>query len=92
MIVTMEISLYPIADDYIPPIRQFIYRLRESLQASGGAVIVTNQMSTQMRGELSDLMRALEAAVDATFEGGGKASVVVKLLNADLDISHHPDV
>ncbi len=92
MIVSMEISLYPIADEYIPPIKAFIYRLRESLASSEGAVIVTNQMSTQVRGELADLMRALEAAVEATFETGGKASVVVKLLNSDLDIARHPHV
>ena len=47
MRITAEISLYPLTDGFVDDIRDFIHRLREE----PGLEVVSNQMSTQLRGE-----------------------------------------
>ena len=47
MKLTAELSLYPLAEDYIPVIRTFIEKAREH----GDIDIVTNAMSTQICGD-----------------------------------------
>ena len=55
MKIGVEISLYPLTEDYIPPIRGFIDRLN----ADGRFKVVTNDMSTQVFGAYDDVMEAL---------------------------------
>ncbi len=76
MHVAVELSLYPLTDGYIPPIKDFIERLnaREDLQ------VVTNSMSTQVSGELPDVMRALHQEMESTFGAGHRAVFVMKVL------------
>ena len=64
MRVAVDISLYPLADDFIPPIDDVIRRLNshESLE------VTTNRMSTQVRGEYDDVMAALNREIKTTFE------------------------
>ena len=52
--------------------------------------VVVNQLSTQLRGELVDVMEALETAMRRSFDGGGPQALVVKFLNADLPIAEPP--
>ena len=47
MRTAVEISLYPLDADYVPPIKDFI----ERLNAHAGLTVVTNAMSTQVAGE-----------------------------------------
>lgn len=81
MRVTVEISLYPIADDYIPPIDDVIERLNahESLE------VITNPMSTQILGNYDEVMAALNREIKATFESSPKAVFVIKILNNPID-------
>ncbi len=55
MNIGVEISLYPLHDDYIPPIRGFIDRLN----ADGRFKVMTNDMSTQVFGRYEEVMEAL---------------------------------
>jgi len=88
MRITAEISLYPLQQDYLPKIEAFI---REIHRAEGLEVRV-NQTSTQARGELRDVVAALERALEAAFADGSPQSLVVKFLNADLPIGTAPEV
>ncbi len=47
MKITVDISLYPLDSNYLPPIKDFIRQLRRC----EGLELVTNQLSTQIRGE-----------------------------------------
>ncbi len=77
MRVAVDISLYPLSDDFIPPIRDVIERLNtyESIE------VVTNPMSTQLRGEYDDVMAAISQEVKITFETLPKAVFAIKILN-----------
>ncbi len=77
MRVAVDISLYPIADDFIPPIDDVIERLNshESLE------VITNPMSTQVFGEYDEVMAALNQEIMTTFESSPKAVFAIKILN-----------
>ncbi len=76
MEIAVEISLYPLDADYIPPIQDFIDRLN----THGGLKIITNSMSTQVFGEYSRVMQALNAELRGTFETNEKAAFAMKVL------------
>lgn len=77
MKVAVDISLYPLDRDFIPPISDVIERLNQhdSLE------VWTNAMSTQLVGEFDDVMDALRTELGATFERLPKAVFVMKMLN-----------
>ena len=79
MRTAVEISLYPLSADYVPPIKEFIERLR----GRAGLEVVTNAMSTQVAGEHSGVFAALEAETRATFAAGGRAVFVMKVLGGE---------
>lgn len=76
MRVAVDISLYPLDADFIPPIRDFIDRLN----AYPGLRVETNAMSTQLSGEHDAVFAALAAETRATFAGEARAVFVIKLL------------
>jgi hypothetical protein len=76
MDIGVEISLYPLRQDYIPPIRGFI----ERLNADGRFRVITNDMSTQVFGRYEEVMEALTRELRPTFEQDGKAIFVMKVL------------
>ncbi len=80
MRVAVDISLYPLADDFIPPIKDVIDRLN----ANSSVDVVTNAMSTQIRGEYDDVMAALNKEIKTTFEQCPKAVFAIKILNNPL--------
>ena len=80
MNVSVEISLYPLADDYIGPIREFIARL----QAEPHIEVLPNTMSTQVFGPYERVMAVLAKALKATHQKTPKAAFVLKILNGDL--------
>jgi hypothetical protein len=76
MNIGVEISLYPLRDDFIPPIRSFIDRLN----ADGRFKVMTNDMSTQVFGPYEDVMSALMREIKPTLERDGKSVFVMKVL------------
>jgi len=88
MNITAEISLYPLAEDFTHGITAFILRLR----AEPGLEIVTNQLSTQVRGDFTAVTGALDRCMRATMEEGGPLVFVVKYVNADLPIATKPNI
>jgi uncharacterized protein YqgV (UPF0045/DUF77 family) len=80
MRVAVDISLYPLDENFIPPIDDVIARLNghERIEVS------TNAMSTQLRGEYEDVMFALHQEIKMTFESLPKAVFAIKILNNPL--------
>ena len=76
MHIGIEISLYPLKDDYIAPIEEFIQRLNHEPRFR----VVTNSMSTQIFGPPEELLSALAREMRVTFEKVGKAVFVLKVL------------
>ena len=77
MKVAVDISLYPLDADFIPPIKDVIARLNEHDTLE----VWTNAMSTQLVGELDDVMNALRQEIGTTFETLPKAVFAIKILN-----------
>lgn len=64
MDIGVEISLYPLDADFIPPIREFI----ERLGADPRLRVVPNSMSTQVFGGYDDVLATLTRELRTTFE------------------------
>lgn len=86
MRVTAEMSLYPLQGQPLDKILAFI----ETVHGDARLEVVVNQMSTQVRGELRDVMSVLTTALERSFGAGGSQSLVLKILNADLPIGTPP--
>ena len=81
MDIGVEISLYPLADDFIPPIAGFIERLNRH----SGLKVVTSSMSTQVFGEYQRVFEVLGRECRQTFEEAGKSIFVMKVLGPLAD-------
>ncbi len=89
MRITAELSLYPLASEQ--PVERIIGFVRE-LREQPGIEVLTNQMSTQLRGEMDDVQRAVDACMKAVMESGDRVVLVAKYLNADLPIESPPQL
>lgn len=76
MHIAVDISLYPLADGYLPPIKDFIARLA----ARPGLRVDTNTMSTQVSGQLADVLPALQEEMAVTFDAAQRSVFVMKVL------------
>jgi len=77
MKVAVDIRLYPLDADFIPPIKNVIDRLNMHNELE----VWTNAMSTQIIGEFDDVMNALKEELGTTFELLPKAVFVMKMFN-----------
>jgi uncharacterized protein YqgV (UPF0045/DUF77 family) len=69
-------SLYPLTGEFIPPILDFIERLK----AQPGLQVATNSMSTQVSGDYDRVFDALKAELRASLDGPHRAVLVMKVL------------
>jgi uncharacterized protein YqgV (UPF0045/DUF77 family) len=76
MDIGVEISLYPLHQEYLPPIEDFIARINRD----GALRVVTNSMSTQIFGDYDAVMQRLLPELRSTFEHNDKAVFVMKVL------------
>jgi uncharacterized protein YqgV (UPF0045/DUF77 family) len=79
MRTAIEISLYPLDANYIPPIKDFIDRLNMYPEIT----VVTNAMSTQIVGEHARLFELLSQETAQTFAADGRFVFVMKVLGGD---------
>ena len=79
MDIGVEISLYPLQQDFAEVIHQFIGRLN----SDGRFKVVSNSMSTQVFGPYDEVLDAVRRELRSTFEGletsAGKAAFVMKV-------------
>jgi uncharacterized protein YqgV (UPF0045/DUF77 family) len=80
MQISVDLSLYPLQDDYIPVIIDFIHRV----QAHEGVDVVRNQMTTQLFGEYTRVMAVLTEELRRSFETYGKSVIVARIVNGDV--------
>jgi len=76
MDIGVEISLYPLHQQFIPPIRDFINRLNADQRLR----VVTNSMSTQVFGDYDVVMLLLVRELRVTLASNDKAVFVMKVL------------
>ena len=79
MNISVDISYYPLQEEFIPHILDFIQRLK----THEGLVANTNGMSTQVFGEYDLVMGALTAEIKKSFQLPHSV-FVMKVINADL--------
>lgn len=79
MIISAELSLYPLSADYEPVIRCYIAALR----AFEALDVRTHAMSTEIYGDYDTVMAAIQSATRAVFEQDNSAVLVAKFLNRD---------
>lgn len=79
MRIAIDISLYPLDVDFVPPIKDFIERLNRR----PGLRVETNAMSTQVSGEHDVVFAALADETRTTFASNSRAVFVMKVLGGE---------
>jgi uncharacterized protein YqgV (UPF0045/DUF77 family) len=78
MFLSVQLSCYPLTDDYKPPIRALIERLKQS-----GLEVYPGRMSTEIFGEHDEVMQVLSDTLKWSFEEYGKSVFVAKMMEGD---------
>lgn len=87
MTATIEVSMYPLREDYEKQILAFLALLHKESEL----VIRVNAMSTQVKGDYDLVFETLKNATKEVYQKGVKASFVIKVLHADLDLGYNYD-
>jgi uncharacterized protein YqgV (UPF0045/DUF77 family) len=80
MNASIEISMYPLTNQYGTPILQFINRLKTYKDLT----VISNSMSTQIFGPYDTLMEAIQKEMKTSFELQQNVVMVLKIANLDL--------
>lgn len=80
MKISVEISMYPLADDFIPPIKDVIagFNRYEEME------VITSATSTQLFGDYDLVMDALKTEMKLSYQQYGRAVFVTKFINGDV--------
>lgn len=81
MQVAVDISYYPLTDNYEPSIKEFIRQLKQH----PGLTVATNPLTTQISGDYDVVMNAIQAEIKRSLLNGPVASFVLKVLNVDIE-------
>jgi len=81
MKMSVEISMYPLDENFGEHILNFIKRIKSHPNISSK----TNSMSTQIFGEYDVVMSILQKELKPVFADKIKTVMVMKFINADLD-------
>jgi uncharacterized protein YqgV (UPF0045/DUF77 family) len=78
MQLAVEISLYPLHQEYVPYIKDFIDRLNTDPKL----FVRTSHTSTLVSGEFDHVMQVMQSQMKKSFEQVGQAVFVCKFLNS----------
>ena len=81
MICSVEISMYPLKEDFKPSIIAFIKNLRKY----SFVTVSTNGMSTQVFGEYKRVMNAINTEIESTFLNENSVVFNLKVINSYLE-------
>jgi uncharacterized protein YqgV (UPF0045/DUF77 family) len=81
MKTSVEISYYPLNENYLKPIGDFIDRLNTYEEL----IVKTNGMSTQVFGDYDAVMKAITREIKTSIELPHSV-FVMKVINADLQV------
>lgn len=79
MRISIDISLYPLNENYVEPILNFI----DKLESNTKLIVKRNSLSTQIFGEYSDVMACLDSEIEAVFNTLPESVFVLKLVGMD---------
>ncbi len=82
MVITAELSLYPLEKDYEESIIHFIRKLKEN----DGVEVMTHAMSTFVKGESKQVFAAIEQAMAEVDNRSVTFSLVIKAINRSLPV------
>lgn len=88
MKIVADMSLYPLKEGPVPDIVEFI----RELQLQEGIEIVSNQLSTQLRGEFEAVTGAIQRCMHKAMQAPNTVVLVVKYLNIDVAIDKPPSL
>ncbi len=88
MKIVADISLYPLKNGPIPNIIEFIKELR----GQDGIEIVSNQLSSQLRGEFEAVTGAINHCMRKAMTAPNTVVLVVKYLNIDVELESPPSL
>ena len=78
---SVEISMYPLKEDFKPSIIQFIKNLRKHSFIK----VDSNGMSTQVFGDYRRVMNAINSEMESTFLNENSVVFTLKVINSDLE-------
>lgn len=78
MKISVDISYYPLSQEHIPPILDFIERLKAHQQL----LVRTNGLSSQVFGEYDEVMEVVKQEIRKSFELPNSV-FVIKIVNVD---------
>ena len=81
MFCSVEISMYPLKEDFKPSIIAFIKNLRKYPFVK----VTTNGMSTQVFGEYKRVINAINTEMENTFLNENSVVFNLKVINSDLE-------
>jgi len=79
MRISVDISLYPLNEQYVKPILTFIAKL----ETNPNLIIKRNSLSTQVFGEYRDVMDCLDDEIEAVFDAIPESVFVLKMIGTD---------
>ena len=79
MRISIDISLYPLNENYIEPILTFIAKL----ETNANLIVKRNSLSTQVFGEYRDVMDCLDDEIEAVFAAIPASVFVLKMVGSD---------
>ncbi len=80
MNISLEISMYPLQEDFIPAIDGFLRHLHKA----GGISVKTNAMSTQVFGPVNEVFKAAQTGIEKIYQQVDQCPFVIKVLNGDV--------
>ncbi|HPB02150.1 MAG TPA: hypothetical protein PLZ67_04280 [Bacteroidales bacterium] len=86
MKISVDISYYPLTENFKIPIKKFIAQLNSYSEIS----VKSNGMSTQVFGEYADVMRIVTKEIETAMELP-HSIFILKMANATLDNDYNPN-
>ncbi len=81
MKLTVDISLYPLKDQYIPPIKDVI----AGFESHAGVKVETGHTATLLTGDFDVVMSAVQAEMKRSFETYGQVVFVARFIGRDVN-------
>lgn len=88
MNIVADMSLYPLKDQPVPDIIEFIHHLQQQEDIE----IVSNQLSSQLRGSFEAVTGAVNRCLRKAMERPHTVVLVVKYLNVEPELERAPSL
>ena len=85
MKISVELTLAPLKNNYVPTIKSFIKKLRKLK-----VIIIETPLSTQIYGEYDELMNMIIPMIRKTFEDEDAVMLHIKMIKGDRS-QYEPD-